>query len=82
MKDIAEVTREERKTMDCQISLYVIWPNRIFKLSARCNFKLCAREFRSWPIGGSSGTGSKKQVVVCVGTDNLLSNLLLTYQPS
>ncbi|MPC42218.1 hypothetical protein E2C01_035834 [Portunus trituberculatus] len=42
------------------ICLYVIWPNCIFKLSARRNFKLRAREFRSWPIGGSSGAGSKK----------------------
>ncbi|MPC50960.1 Extracellular tyrosine-protein kinase PKDCC [Portunus trituberculatus] len=31
-----------------------IWPNCIFKLSARRNFKLRAREFHSWPIGGSS----------------------------
>ncbi|MPC53417.1 hypothetical protein E2C01_047307 [Portunus trituberculatus] len=29
-------------------------PNRIFKLSARRNFKLRAREFCCWPIGGSS----------------------------
>ncbi|MPC76448.1 hypothetical protein E2C01_070859 [Portunus trituberculatus] len=45
------------------------------------NFKLRAREFCSWPIGGSSMAGSKKQVVVYVGTDNLHSNLLLIYQP-
>ncbi|MPC50164.1 Protein broad-minded [Portunus trituberculatus] len=29
-----------------QVYLYAIWSNHIFKLSARCNFKLCAREFR------------------------------------
>ncbi|MPC44222.1 hypothetical protein E2C01_037888 [Portunus trituberculatus] len=49
--------------------------------TTRRNFKLRAREFHSWPIGGSSVAGSKKQVVVYVGTDNLHSNLLLTYQP-
>ncbi|MPC29817.1 hypothetical protein E2C01_023068 [Portunus trituberculatus] len=50
--------------------------------NTRHNFKLRAREFRSWPLGGSSEAGFKKQVVVYVGTDNLHSNLLLTYQPS
>ncbi|MPC11928.1 hypothetical protein E2C01_004604 [Portunus trituberculatus] len=32
----------------------MIWPSRIFKLSARRNFKLRTREFHSWQIGGSS----------------------------
>ncbi|MPC14569.1 hypothetical protein E2C01_007336 [Portunus trituberculatus] len=38
--------------------------------------KNSAQEFRGWPIGGSSEARSKKQVVVYVGTDNLLSNNL------